>query len=318
MTGEVGATPEGGVSGALRLLLVRHAEPVTPTVDGPAQPLRPLTPRGRGQALALAAELCAACPHTIVSSPYRRALETVEPTASRLGLARRCGLLARHAGAGRLPAGPGRGGRAVERQRARAAARLGPGATALVAGPAARVRPAVRQPGPRLGGPVMARAMIAWTELFGAISFELFGRLNNLIDQARSACPRAGRDWPPSAARCRRATALISSVISAHSAQTSLRSSIRIESTDLNQSKKAVPGALDAPHSWTSITDVAKTLVTAGLFSPLLKELRATHYQWDRPFVMDSTVTERTFGLAPVELDAALAAVPRPGDQYPA
>jgi AcrR family transcriptional regulator len=36
---------------------------------------------------------------------------------------------------------------------------------------------------PGVGGPVMARAMIAWTELFGAISFELFGRLNNLIDQ---------------------------------------------------------------------------------------------------------------------------------------
>lgn len=34
-----------------------------------------------------------------------------------------------------------------------------------------------------VGGPVMARAMIAWTELFGAISFELFGRLNNLIDR---------------------------------------------------------------------------------------------------------------------------------------
>lgn len=33
--------------------------------------------------------------------------------------------------------------------------------------------------------PVMARALIAWTELFGAISFEVFGRLNNTIDQRR-------------------------------------------------------------------------------------------------------------------------------------
>jgi hypothetical protein len=32
----------------------------------------------------------------------------------------------------------------------------------------------------------MARAMIAWKELFGAISFELFGRLNNLIDQRQA------------------------------------------------------------------------------------------------------------------------------------
>ncbi len=30
---------------------------------------------------------------------------------------------------------------------------------------------------------VMARALIAWTELYGAISFELFGRLNNTIDE---------------------------------------------------------------------------------------------------------------------------------------
>jgi AcrR family transcriptional regulator len=30
--------------------------------------------------------------------------------------------------------------------------------------------------------PVMARGLIAWTQLFGAISFELFGRLNNVIE----------------------------------------------------------------------------------------------------------------------------------------
>jgi AcrR family transcriptional regulator len=30
---------------------------------------------------------------------------------------------------------------------------------------------------------VMARALIAWTELFGAISFEVFGRLDNTIDE---------------------------------------------------------------------------------------------------------------------------------------
>jgi hypothetical protein len=29
----------------------------------------------------------------------------------------------------------------------------------------------------------MARALIAWTEVFGAISFELFGRINNAIDE---------------------------------------------------------------------------------------------------------------------------------------
>lgn len=31
--------------------------------------------------------------------------------------------------------------------------------------------------------PVMARALIAWTELFGALNFELFGRFNNTIEE---------------------------------------------------------------------------------------------------------------------------------------
>jgi 2,3-bisphosphoglycerate-dependent phosphoglycerate mutase len=71
---------------ALRILVVRHAEPVSPTVDGPPEAMRPLSERGLRQAEALAAELCAAEPHTIVSSPYRRAIQTVQPAADRLGL----------------------------------------------------------------------------------------------------------------------------------------------------------------------------------------------------------------------------------------
>ena len=118
----------------------------------------------------------------------------------------------------------------------------------------------------------------------------------------------------------------------------------------LSSGKRAyVPAALDVPHSWTSIADVAQTLVmvatreqawgqawlvptnpaltvrelatrfttlrglappkltavpypvlwAAGLFSPMMRELRATHYQWTRPFVLDSTLTEQTFGLRP-------------------
>jgi nucleoside-diphosphate-sugar epimerase len=53
-------------------------------------------------------------------------------------------------------------------------------------------------------------------------------------------------------------------------------------------------------------------LWTAGLFSPMLRELRTTRYQFVRPFVLDSSATERTFGLAPTDLDAALAAVRTP------
>jgi len=122
-----------------------------------------------------------------------------------------------------------------------------------------------------------------------------------------------------------------------------------------------LPAALDAPHSWTSITDVARTLVTVagdergpgrawpvpsnppmtvrelaarfakvmgapapkvsrvpyamlwavGLFSPLARELRTTYYQFAHPFVLDSSVTERTFGLTPSDLDTALGAAGR-------
>lgn len=128
----------------------------------------------------------------------------------------------------------------------------------------------------------------------------------------------------------------------------------------LRAGKRAyVPAALDVPHSWTSVTDAARTLVTvanderawgqawlvpsnppltvrqiatrftelaglpaprltrmpypvlwsAGLFSPMVRELRATNYQWSRPFVVDSTLTERTFGLTPTPIDTALKAI---------
>lgn len=117
-----------------------------------------------------------------------------------------------------------------------------------------------------------------------------------------------------------------------------------------------VPVPVDNPHSWTSIGDVARTLVTvageqrawgrpwlvptnppltlrelatrftqlagapppklsavpypmlwtAGLFSPLVRELRTTWYQFASPFVLDSSSTTETFGLAPTPLDEAL------------
>ncbi|GAA1605769.1 NAD-dependent epimerase/dehydratase family protein [Catellatospora bangladeshensis] len=118
-----------------------------------------------------------------------------------------------------------------------------------------------------------------------------------------------------------------------------------------------VVGDPDAPHSWTAIGDLARTLVVLaaderawgrawlvptppamsaraaaeraneliglprprlsripypllwamGLFSPLVKELRSTYYQFAKPFTLDSSVTERTFGLAPTPLDTTLA-----------
>jgi nucleoside-diphosphate-sugar epimerase len=117
-----------------------------------------------------------------------------------------------------------------------------------------------------------------------------------------------------------------------------------------------VPGNLDAPHTWTIIDDVARTLITVagdergwgrswpvpshppltirelatrfaaatgspapkltalpyaamwtvGLLSTMVRELRTTYYQFARPFVLDSSITEKTFGLEPGDFDAAL------------
>jgi hypothetical protein len=47
-------------------------------------------------------------------------------------------------------------------------------------------------------------------------------------------------------------------------------------------------------------------LWTAGVFVPLVRELRTTRYQWQHPFVMTSTATEETFSLKPQPLDDAL------------
>lgn len=123
--------------------------------------------------------------------------------------------------------------------------------------------------------------------------------------------------------------------------------------------RTVVPGALDVAHSWTAISDAARTLATLstdqrawgqawlaptnpplttrelmtrftavnglpapklssapypvlwalGLFDPMLRELRTTHYQFIHPFVIDSSLTEKTFGLTPTEIDTALRAV---------
>ncbi|MFI0405107.1 NAD-dependent epimerase/dehydratase family protein [Actinomadura sp. 3N508] len=46
-----------------------------------------------------------------------------------------------------------------------------------------------------------------------------------------------------------------------------------------------------------------------GLFSPMLKELRETRYQFDRPYIVDSSAFESTFGMAPTPLDDALKTI---------
>ncbi len=48
-----------------------------------------------------------------------------------------------------------------------------------------------------------------------------------------------------------------------------------------------------------------------GLFSPMFRELRATQYQFNRPFILDSSATATTFGLKPQPLDEALGETAR-------
>ena len=46
----------------------------------------------------------------------------------------------------------------------------------------------------------------------------------------------------------------------------------------------------------------------AGVAVPMLRELRETRYQFDRPFVLDSSAATETFGLEPTPFDEAAAA----------
>ncbi|MDQ3610893.1 MAG: histidine phosphatase family protein [Actinomycetota bacterium] len=68
-----------------RLLLVRHATSVPPACDGPEEYERPLNPLGMQQVKAVTEVLLAHSPDRVVSSPYRRSVQTVTPTADALG-----------------------------------------------------------------------------------------------------------------------------------------------------------------------------------------------------------------------------------------
>jgi hypothetical protein len=48
-----------------------------------------------------------------------------------------------------------------------------------------------------------------------------------------------------------------------------------------------------------------------GLFSPTIREIREVVYQFDQPFVLDSTLARSTFGLEPTAFPDALATTVR-------
>jgi len=58
------------------------------------------------------------------------------------------------------------------------------------------------------------------------------------------------------------------------------------------------------PRTWTIPGPVMRA---AGLVNADAREFNRVAYQWRRPFTIDPSVTERTFGLAPTPLDEALA-----------
>jgi 2,3-bisphosphoglycerate-dependent phosphoglycerate mutase len=68
------------------IFLVRHAQSVPPTPNGPREYQRPSTEIGRVQASRLADSLAELGPGVVMSSPYLRAVQTLEPAARRWDL----------------------------------------------------------------------------------------------------------------------------------------------------------------------------------------------------------------------------------------
>jgi 8-oxo-dGTP diphosphatase len=71
----------------MRLYIVRHAHAGTRSSWEGSDETRPLTNRGRHEADAIADGLRSAGLTRLVSSPYRRCTQTLDPLAARLGLA---------------------------------------------------------------------------------------------------------------------------------------------------------------------------------------------------------------------------------------
>jgi 8-oxo-dGTP diphosphatase len=68
------------------LLLIRHAAAGSRRDWKGDDRMRPLSPKGRRQAKALVEQLEPWAPSRVLSSPYRRCVETVKPLADELGL----------------------------------------------------------------------------------------------------------------------------------------------------------------------------------------------------------------------------------------
>jgi nucleoside-diphosphate-sugar epimerase len=67
--------------------------------------------------------------------------------------------------------------------------------------------------------------------------------------------------------------------------------------TEVNGAPRAKVSSIPYPVMWLT-----------GVFSPLVKELRTTRYQFSKPFVSDGTATTAAFDIKPMPLDEALRA----------
>ena len=61
----------------------------------------------------------------------------------------------------------------------------------------------------------------------------------------------------------------------------------------------------ERPPKVTRIPDAVVRAI--GVFSPKMRALSTVSYQFDAPFILDSSETESTFGIGPLPLDEALA-----------
>jgi len=73
--------------------------------------------------------------------------------------------------------------------------------------------------------------------------------------------------------------------------------------------RQVIAGLATAAGTTVKVSTVGKGVLRAGgLVVPLLRELQETWYQWAEPFVTDSSLTERTFGLEATPFDQAAVA----------
>lgn len=73
--------------------------------------------------------------------------------------------------------------------------------------------------------------------------------------------------------------------------------------------RATVKAFADAAGTTVKVTTVPKlALSAAGLVSPMMRGLREVWYQFAEPWVTDSTLTERTFGLSATPLEEGAGA----------